>query len=216
PYLITLSSYVGVCYTVWNITMVATSPLYAENYGLNNLQIGLTYISNGTRSLCGSILTGKLLNIEYRRQLKRERKHVEDVTAVKEVKKIELVRIRPMIVPIALFIPCVVAFGWVVDYHAHIAVSITLAIFIGGLDTCILAAFLMLVVDLFQSQSFSVTAYMNLSHCLIAAGGTTVVQPLIQAVGVGWAFTTCASITLTTCPFATTKLYYGTRWRNKR
>jgi hypothetical protein len=64
-------------------------------------------------------------------------------------------------------------------------------------------------VDLFQKQSFSVTACVNLSRCLIAAAGAAAIQPLIQAVGVGWAFTVCAGIALASCPFALAVLSNG-------
>ncbi|EJD43314.1 MFS general substrate transporter [Auricularia subglabra TFB-10046 SS5] len=206
--------FTGVCYTVWQMSMVATAPLYAEQYGLRELYIGLTYISNGMGSLCASVVTGKLLNREYARQLERER--AAGGPEVREVERIERARIRPMIVPTALFLASVVAFGWVVQRRVHIAVSITLAFFVGGLDTCILATFSTLVVDLFQKQSFSVTACMNLSRCLFAAGGTAIIQPLIRAVGVGWAFTLCAVVALFSCPFAWAEWHYGQRWRKAR
>ncbi|EOD46770.1 putative mfs multidrug protein [Neofusicoccum parvum UCRNP2] len=182
--------FTGVCYTVWQMSMVATASLYSERYGLTELYIGLTYISNGTGSLCASVLTGKVLNLEYARQLAREKEQLGG--HVREVQHIERARIRPMIIPTVLFIASVVAFGWVIEYHVHIVVSITLAFFVGGLDTCILATFSLkatLVVDLFQRQSFSVTACLNLSRCLVAAAGTAAIQPMIRAIGVGWAFT---------------------------
>ncbi|GME36964.1 hypothetical protein OIDMADRAFT_135607 [Neofusicoccum parvum] len=182
--------FTGVCYTVWQMSMVATATLYSERYGLSELYIGLTYISNGTGSLCASVLTGKVLNLEYARQLAREKEQLGG--HVREVQHIERARIRPMIIPTVLFIASVVAFGWVIEYHVHIAVSITLAFLVGGLDTCILATFSLkatLVIDLFQRQSFSVTACLNLSRCLVAAAGTAAIQPMIRAIGVGWAFT---------------------------
>ena len=223
--------FTGTCYTVWNMTMIATAPIYAGRYGLKEVYIGLTYISNGTGSLIGSITTGKVLNWEYRRQLARESLNSE--APVSEVRMIQRARIRPLIIPTILYLLAMVALGWVMEYQVHISASIILAFFVGGLDTCILAAFCKylvlldrlviltahpatLVVDLFQQQSFSVTACVNLSRCLIAAAGTATIQPLIQAIGVGWAFTVCASIALASCPFALAELAYGDKWRTRR
>ena len=136
--------FTGVCYTVWQMTMVATATLYSERYGLSEFQIGLTYISNGIGSLCGSVTTGKTLNWYYKKQLKREthaRNSEEGEVTIREVQRIELARIKPAIIPTIGFLVSVVAFGWTVQHNVHIAVPIFLSFFIGGLDTVILATF---------------------------------------------------------------------------
>jgi len=151
--------FTGVCYTVWQVTMVATATIYAQEYGLEERNIGLTYISNGVGSLSGSILTGKLLDREYKRQLRREQaaqqdkhqlhqeqagkqpKEVETTELIQEVQNIEIARIKPLVVPFVAYLISVVALGWLLEYRVHIAGPITLAFFVGGLDTVILAAF---------------------------------------------------------------------------
>ncbi|KAK6216959.1 major facilitator superfamily transporter [Colletotrichum tabaci] len=216
--------FTGVCYTVWQVTMVATATLYAERYGLNELSIGLTYISNGVGSVCGSVLTGKLLDREYKHQLKREQQAAAARPAeaddgsppANEVQHIELARIKPVIIPTIGYLISVVALGWIIQSNVHIAASITMAFFVGGLNTIILAVFSTLIVDLFRSQSFSATASMNLSRCLLSAGGTAAIGPLIRAVGVGWAFTLCAIIALFSCSFVVLELWRGRHWRAKR
>ncbi|KAK2028282.1 major facilitator superfamily transporter [Colletotrichum zoysiae] len=215
--------FTGICYSVWQVTMVATATLYAERYGLNEISIRLTYISNGVGSLCCSVLTGKLLDREYKRQLKREQEAQQSATdgadsspPVQEVEHIELARIKPVIIPTVAYLLSVVALGWIIKFHVHIAASITMAFFIGGLDTIILAAFSTLIVDLFRSQSFSATASINLSRCLLASGGTAAISPLIRAVGVGWAFTICAIVALISCSLALLELCRGRHWRARR
>ncbi|OHF03022.1 major facilitator superfamily transporter [Colletotrichum orchidophilum] len=216
--------FTGVCYTVWQVTMVATATLYAERYGLNELSIGLTYISNGVGSVCGSVLTGKLLDREYKHQLKREQQAAaaqsteadDGSPPANEVQHIELARIKPVIIPTIGYLISVVALGWIIESNTHIAASITMAFFVGGLNTIILAVFSTLIVDLFRTQSFSATASMNLLRCLLSAGGTAAVGPLIRAIGVGWAFTLCAIIALLSCSFVVLELWRGRHWRAKR
>ncbi|KAK2053263.1 major facilitator superfamily transporter [Colletotrichum caudatum] len=215
--------FTGICYTVWQVTMVATATLYAERYGLNEMSIGLTYISNGVGSLCCSVLTGKLLDREYKRQLEREQETQQSAAngadgspTVQEVQHIELARIKSVIIPTVAYLVSVVALGWIIELHVHIAASIAMAFFVGGLDTIILAAFSTLIVDLFRSQSFSATASMNLSRCLLASGGTVAIGPLIRAVGVGWAFTLCAVVALASCSLALLELWRGRHWRARR
>jgi hypothetical protein len=51
--------------------LVSMSSLFASIYGLNDLQIGLCYIANGFGCVCGSLSTGRLLNWEFQRTVKR-------------------------------------------------------------------------------------------------------------------------------------------------
>ncbi|KAK8112881.1 hypothetical protein PG984_013407 [Apiospora sp. TS-2023a] len=211
PECVCIVLFAGICYTVWQVTMVATATLYAERYGLDELSIGLTYISNGIGSLCGSVLTGKLLDREYQHQLKREQAAQQadpdaNASPVREVQHIELARIKPIVVPTIAYLASVVALGWIIEYHVHIAASIAMAFFVGAT----------LIVDLFRDQSFSATAAMNLARCLLASGGTTAIGPLIRAIGVGWAFTLCAFVALASCSLALTELWRGRYWRSKR
>ncbi|KAF6825965.1 major facilitator superfamily transporter [Colletotrichum plurivorum] len=212
--------FTGVSYTVWQVTMVATATLYAERYGLDELSIGLTYISNGVGSVCGSVLTGKLLNLEYKRQLEKEQRAgaaADDGSPPSnEVQNIELARIKPVVIPTVIYVASVVALGWIIESNVHIAASIAMAFFVGGLSTVILAVFSTLIVDIFRTQSFSATASMNLSRCLLSAGGTAAIGPLIRAVGVGWAFTLCALATLLSCSFVALELWRGRHWRARR
>ena len=200
--------FTGVCYTVWQMGMVATSTLYAQEYSLSELKIGLTYISNGTGSLCGSLLTGRILDRDCRLQLAREIAGKGGVEPGGQAERIERARILSLRFPTECFILCVMGFGWAIQLHAHIAVSIILAFFIGGFDTYILATFCKsscisspvpkklspqcspiltdtsrltatLVVDLFEADAFSATACVNLSRCLLAAAGTSAIEPLI-------------------------------------
>ncbi|TQN67576.1 Itaconate transport protein [Colletotrichum shisoi] len=224
PECLCIVPFTGVCYTVWQVTMVATATLYAGRYGLNELSIGLTYISNGVGSVCGSVLTGKLLDREYKHQLEREQQAAAARPAeaddgsppANEVQHIELARIKPVIIPTIGYLVSVVALGWIIQSNVHIAASITMAFFVGGLNTIILAVFSTLIVGLFRSQSFSATASMNLSRCLLSAGGTAAIGPLIRAVGVGWAFTLCATMALFSCSFVVLELWRGRHWRAKR
>lgn len=137
--------FTGVIFAVWQATMVATATLYSERYSLSETNIGLTYISNGVGSLCGSILTGKLLDREYKRQLQREKTqdegNEEQQPRQQEVQHIELARIKPLIIPTVVFLVSVVALGWIMEYHVHIAASITIAFFVGGLSTIVFAGF---------------------------------------------------------------------------
>lgn len=51
--------------------LTSMTSLFSELYGLNDLQIGLCYIANGFGCICGSLTTGRLLNWEFQRVVKK-------------------------------------------------------------------------------------------------------------------------------------------------
>ena len=133
-------AFTGICFMVWQMGMVAAARLYDTEYHLSQLAIGLTYISNGVGSLCGSVLTGHILNHDYKRQLRREAGGTEPAPGA-EVVEIERARILGLRLPTLLYIISVVGFGWAVQSRVHVSVPIILGFFMGGLDTMILATF---------------------------------------------------------------------------
>jgi MFS family permease len=132
--------FTGICFMVWQMGIVAASTLYDREYHLSQLAIGLTYISNGIGSLCGSVLTGRMLNYDYKKQLRKEAGGAEPVPGA-EVVEIERARILGLRIPTVLYIISVVGFGWAVQTRVHVSVPIILGFFMGGLDTMILATF---------------------------------------------------------------------------
>lgn len=143
--------YAGICFMIWQMQMVSTSTQFSEIYGLGEMQIGLTYISTGVGSLVGSIITGKILQHDYKKQLVWETdnkitncKDDDSNTptgAKKEVEFIERARILSLRYPAALYILTTIGFGWSIDRRAHISVPIILTFIFGAVNTSILAAF---------------------------------------------------------------------------
>lgn len=124
--------FTGICYTVWQDSMVATSAVYTYNYGLSEAQIGLTYIANGVGALIGALVIGRILDWDYRRQMKVEH------PGTKSALTIEHARMRSLAYHAPLFTLCMLAFGWIVQSHVHIAVSVIFSFCIGWLDSSIL------------------------------------------------------------------------------
>ena len=48
-----------------NITAMST--LFKNSYGLGETQIGLTFIANGVGSMLGTLVSGKILDADFRR-----------------------------------------------------------------------------------------------------------------------------------------------------
>lgn len=109
------------------------------------------------------------------------------------------------------------AYGWVLHYHIHPALPLVLQFIIGGSTTIIFNACGTLIIDLHPSSPSTARASLNVVRCILAAGGLAALQPLIDAVGVGWCYTVIAlgtggtAIACTICG-----RIWGDRWRTKR
>lgn len=109
------------------------------------------------------------------------------------------------------------AYGWVLEHRLHPSIPLTLQFFIGGSITIIFNACGTLLVDLHPSRPSTAQASLNIVRCTFAAGSLAALQPLINAVGVGWCFTIIAIVTGGT---ATASIIlgriWGEKWRRQR
>ena len=140
------------------MTIAAMSTFFARMYGLKEIEIGLTFILNGVGCIMGTLLTGKLLDVDYRRIKKR-------YSGSLEYFPLERARFRTIWVWAALPIVCTFFLGWA-------------ATSIQGVITTYL-------VDVFSNRGASATDALNLSRCLLGADGTAAVLPLSNAIGGG-------------------------------
>lgn len=73
--------FLGIYYAVWQMSITAMSTLFQSHYGLTQTQTGLTYIANGVGSIIGTLITGKILDADYRRvKAKHESQNGHDDT----------------------------------------------------------------------------------------------------------------------------------------
>jgi len=71
-------------------------------------------------------------------------------------------------------------------------------------------------VDSYPMHPSSVTAAQNIVRCLVGAGATAVVQPMLEAVGDGWTFTVLGALVLATLPPVWVQKKWGPGWRERR
>ncbi|KAE9402493.1 MFS general substrate transporter [Gymnopus androsaceus JB14] len=209
----------AIFFTVWQDSMVATSTIYALDYGLDEADIGLTYLANGIGSLLGNTLTGRLLDRDYQKFLERENTTTGEPMPPGQNQSlmfIEKARLRSLMYNAPLFVSCIVVFGWIIQIRAHIAVSIVLSFFIGWFDSSILITYSTLIVDLFPQAASTSSASINLVRCLLGAVGTSTIQLMITAIGYGWSFTTLGGICILSFPLIWLQWSYGPKFRTRR
>lgn len=229
----------AIVYTVWSMVTSSTSDLFESTYGLNTLEVGLTFLGNGEYwrpkvymisflltlllgfgCISGSYTTGYLMDYNHKRT-EREycQKHNLPIDTRITTKThpdfpIEYARMRNTWWITALFIVCTAVYG--VSLRTHLALPIILQYIIAYCATAIFTINSALVIDLYPGASASATAVNNLMRCLIGAAGVAAVQPIIDAITAQYAFILLAGITICMVPLLAIEMRWGVGWRLER
>lgn len=191
--------------------------LFDKIYGFNELQLGLVYIPFGAGSIVSAFSTGKAIDWNYRRHAKRNgfpltKNRHQDLTDF----PIERARLE-VALPLLYFGNVgLIAYGWTLQYETNLAGPLIL-LFVFGYGT--MAAFQVmqiLIVDINPSNAAASTAANNLFRCLLGAGATAVVLPMIDRMGVGWAYTFSSLVWIALSPSLWLLMKYGPRWRKEK
>ncbi|XXH02169.1 hypothetical protein Hte_008537 [Hypoxylon texense] len=199
--------FLAVYYAVWQMSITAMSSLFEAKYGLDQTQIGLTFIANGAGSMIGTLVTGKILDKDYRRVKAQhearstpDNMEAGDNLALSETgpEGFPLEKARLRLVPVFSLAQClsIILFGWTIQYpdRVHIAVPIVSTFITGWTAVSTQSVVMTYLVDVFSDRSAAASASLNLARCLFAAGGTSFVMPMVDNIGVGLAFTICVIV----------------------
>jgi sugar phosphate permease len=110
----------------------------------------------------------------------------------------------------------VVVFGWTLDRHIHISVPIICTFVLGWAANSTQSVITTFLVDVFPKQGASATAALNLARCLMGAGGTAFILPMINSIGAGWGFTILTAIMVCGLALVALQMHVGQQWRRKR
>jgi len=210
----------AIVYTVWSMVTSSTSDLFESTYGLNSMEVGLTFLSNGFGCMSGSYSMGYLM--DYNHKITEREYCLQNNLPLKTriTSKthpdfpIEYARMRNTWWLQAVFVVCTAAYGF--SLKTHLAVPVILQYAIAYCATAIFTINSALVIDLYPGASASATAVNNLMRCEVGAAGVAAAQPMIDAISAEWTFFLLAGITLVMVPLLTVEMRWGAGWRMER
>ncbi|EED79113.1 predicted protein [Postia placenta Mad-698-R] len=150
------------------ITSIST--LFQTTYPhLNETEIGLCFMAIGGGMLIGGVITGRILDGEYRRlkqravaaaekELDPEKRSREEDVATSEKFPIEHARLRLTPIYLIVLVATCVGQGWAIDKGANLAAPLILQFFFGWATIAMMNIAQTLTVDLVPGQSASVSA----------------------------------------------------------
>ncbi|UNI23859.1 hypothetical protein JDV02_009652 [Purpureocillium takamizusanense] len=168
----------------------AMPSLFADRYGYDEIKVGLMYLPLAGGSVGAAAIVGPVINWNYKRHCVKlsipyDRSRQQDLSEF----PIERVRLEVGFPLLALGGASIIAWGWAMHADAHVAVLCVLGAFIGMGLIGYSNATNVLLIDIHPGRAGTATAANNLTRCLVGAGASAAVVPMINAMGVGGAFT---------------------------
>ncbi|KAL4882112.1 major facilitator superfamily domain-containing protein [Aspergillus karnatakaensis] len=191
--------------------------IYNDLYGLDDLQIGLCYIPFGLGATVASVATGKILDWNYRRHAKLLNIPLSETRARNLASfPIEKCRLQVAFPLLTMGSLTVIAFGWTLHFGVHLAAPTTILFLMGLTLTGAFNTVSTLLIDFYPMNAASATASNNFVRCLLGAGATALIDPMLGAMGRGWCFTFIALVMLATSGLLFVVIRLGPAWRAER
>lgn len=213
----TLLLYNAIIYIAFMVVAASLPSLFAEIYHYNDLQIGLSFLPFGAGGAGAAFTGGKMLDWNYRRLCK---KHGISTSKKRQVDlrdfPLEKARLEIIFPMVYMGAAAQLIYGWLLQYEVHVAAPLTFLLIMGY---CLAGGFNLLstlLVDLHQQSSATATAANNLVRCLLGAGATALVIPMIDGMGRGWCFTFMALFLTATSPLMMILWRWGPAWREEK
>jgi len=109
-----------------------------------------------------------------------------------------------------------IIYGWVLQREASLAGALV-AIFFAALGVCGGSTSLAnVLLDYYPEKPSSVTAASNITRCLLGAGATAVVNPMLEKMGPGWCFTLIGLVLFMSISLQLLLVSKGPTWREER
>ena len=207
----------GLLYAGFYMVTAAIPSQFQEIYGFNDLQIGLCFIPLGVGATIAAFTRGKTADWNYRRHanklgisLTNNRQH--DIRNF----PIETVRLQVALPFLYLAAFAIIALGWVLEFETNLAGPLILLFFIGYNFLAAFNVMGVLVIDIYRESPATASAANNLIRCLLGAGGTALVIPMINAMGRGWTYTFIGLVCIALTPVFFVVMRCGPGWREER
>ncbi|KAL4875683.1 major facilitator superfamily domain-containing protein [Aspergillus karnatakaensis] len=184
--------FTGLFYSGVTAMWATTGSHFSSLYGLNTLSVGFSFLPYGIAGCIGSILSGRLLDLNYRRIL---RKYQQKATESADEKTTdagfpyEVARLQ-VAAPFALIAAfSLLTYGWMIETGQSLAVVLTLQGLIGFSGTPLLGIIYTLLIDLYPTQAVATQGAADLVRCWLGAVFAAVIDYMLESMGWGWSFT---------------------------
>ncbi|OJJ45848.1 hypothetical protein ASPZODRAFT_152825 [Penicilliopsis zonata CBS 506.65] len=207
----------GLTFAGFYAVMTGATTSFHDVYGMNNIQTGLMYVPIGAGGILSAFTTGRLVDWNFRRHAARA-----NLPIIKNVRQdisnfnIERARLEVVLPVFLLGNLTVIGYGWILGHKVNLAGPVILLFIAGYALNATSQTLNALMVDLWPGRSAAATAANNLFRCELGAAASAAIEPMSQAMGTGWAYTTLGLIAISSMPSLLLMMRNGIEWRKKK
>src|SRR5262249_8377891 len=156
--------------------------MVAQSYALNTFKIGLCFLPLGLGTPIASITQGYVMDWNFRQHaarvgLKIRRGRQQDLRDF----PLERARCEVALPNHIVGMLAMIVFGWLMEYRVSLAGPEVVLFVLGFSITGAFTVSNAFIVDLHRESPATATAAVNLTRCLVSAGGVAVIVPIINA-----------------------------------
>ncbi|ROW08794.1 hypothetical protein VMCG_02976 [Cytospora schulzeri] len=192
------------------------STLFMDIYNLSEWQAGLIYLPFALGGTASTFFSGRLLDGAYRRArtkrgLATDRIKGDDLDNF----PIEKARLTVMWIPMLVIAICTVAYGWVLQYQLHLAISMVLQFVTGMAMQLNFSSFNTLLVDINHRSPSAANASTSVVRYAFSAIVVAFIEDMFHSLGIGWSFTLIAGFNVMGIGFLAVEYVLGMSWRRE-
>ncbi|KIM29950.1 hypothetical protein M408DRAFT_67165 [Serendipita vermifera MAFF 305830] len=188
----------------YSVCFTAARTFGTAPYNYSPLQIGLVLLAFGGGNMCGSVLGGKWSDITYRRlRAKNENKGWPEM-------RLKSTRVIVLLAPLSIL-----AYGWTVQKHTHVAGPIV-SLFISGFSVLfVYSSTLAYIVDANAGRSTAAVASNSCFRGVAGMVASEIAAPLQDAIGDGGLYSMWAGLLLGVICMIWVVILKGKAWREE-
>lgn len=208
--------YVGIIFSGFNAIATEIPTQFRAIYGYDSLMVGIMYLPMAGGAMISTVIIGRHMNKNFRRHAARLGINIEEGQQV-DMNEFPAEKARLEVALPSLFICTagLICWGWVLEQKTSVAAPCVLLFFLGVGLNGVMASTNALLMDISQTQAGAVMAASNLTRCALGAVASAVIQPMIDSVGIQWAYMIYGCIYLLFAPLLVMQYFKGHQWRRQ-
>ncbi|KAL5340417.1 major facilitator superfamily domain-containing protein [Aspergillus crustosus] len=209
--------FTGLFYSGVTAMWATTGSHFSSLYNLNTLSVGFSFLPYGIAGCIGSITSGSLLDLNYRRILRQHQQRAKEDTNEQHTDfPYEIARLQ-VAAPFALLAALsLITYGWIIETKQSLAVALTLQGLIGFSGTPLLGIIYTLLIDLYPTQAVATQGAADLVRCWLGAVFAAVIDYMLEGMGWGWTFTLIGLNMVVAMPLLGLVYVRGPGWREAK
>ncbi|XBW38790.1 hypothetical protein QEN19_004374 [Hanseniaspora menglaensis] len=208
----------GIQYACWTLNLNAISSfLTAEPYNYSIKKVAYIYLAPGLSGLLGCIISGRIIDYNYMKELKSFKEKVKTGQLPKDA-RFNIIRARLWSsMPQNFFCIAVYCiFGWSIKFHWPLAVTVVTSALGSYCSMSALAYCSAFLCSLFPTETSSANASYNLIRCLLAALFTALFDKMNKSITVGGTFSLLCGLMFVFTAAIYIPIYKGMKWVEQR